>query len=146
VHASFGTTPTRARIAVVVHAPDPISLAGATSQLRQQPAIELVDATEERRGSVAVLIADALDEPTLSRLRRLVRTDGTPTVLVTGLIREAELLQVIECGVTTVVWRHEATGHRLLQAVLAASRGDGSPRSARCSATRPTCPARLRPD
>jgi hypothetical protein len=46
-------------------------------------------------------------------------------VLVVGVIREAELLAVIECGVGAIVWRHEATAHRLLQAVLAAARGDG---------------------
>jgi DNA-binding NarL/FixJ family response regulator len=36
-----------------------------------------------------------------------------------------EVLQVIECGVGAVVWRREATAHRLLQTVLAASRGEG---------------------
>ncbi|NJQ03285.1 response regulator transcription factor [Streptomyces sp. PLAI1-29] len=59
------------------------------------------------------------------RLRRLVRTDGLNAVLVTGVIREAELLQVIECGVGAILWRHEATDQRLLQAVVAAARGDG---------------------
>ncbi|MEV8565919.1 response regulator transcription factor [Streptomyces sp. NPDC051322] len=125
MHTSFETTEVRARIPVAIHASDPLSLAGATTQLRQQPAIELVDEANGRPGTVAVLLADALDEPTLSRLRRLVRVDGTRAVLVAGLIREAELLQVIESGVAAIVWRHEATGHRLLQAVIAASRGDG---------------------
>ncbi|MEV6793634.1 response regulator transcription factor [Streptomyces sp. NPDC051320] len=125
MHTSFETTEIRARIPVAIHASDPLSLAGATTQLRQQPAIELVDEANGRPGTVAVLLADALDEPTLSRLRRLVRVDGTRAVLVAGLIREAELLQVIESGVAAIVWRHEATGHRLLQAVIAASRGDG---------------------
>ncbi|MFC9430261.1 MULTISPECIES: LuxR C-terminal-related transcriptional regulator [unclassified Streptomyces] len=116
---------TPARIPVEVHASDPLSLAGAASQLRRQPEIELVEEAAGRPGTVAVLLAEALDEPTLSRLRRLVRADGTRAVLVTSLIREAELLQVIECGVGAIVWRREATGHRLLQAVLAASRGEG---------------------
>ncbi|MFI2351783.1 LuxR C-terminal-related transcriptional regulator [Streptomyces sp. NPDC019443] len=116
---------TRARIPVEIHASDPLSLAGATSQLRQQPEIELVDEATGRPGAVAILLADALDEVTLSRLRRLARTDGTRVVLVAGAIREAELLQVVECGVGAVVWRREATGDRLLQAVLVASRGEG---------------------
>lgn len=114
-----------ARIPVTVHAPDPISLAGVTSQLRQRPEIELIDEANRQPGTVAVLLADALNDPTLSRLRQLVRTDGVRAVLVANLIREAELLQVIDCGVGAIVWRHEATGNRLLQAVLAASRGDG---------------------
>jgi DNA-binding NarL/FixJ family response regulator len=125
LRTSSETTGPNARIPVAIHASDPLSLAGATSQLRQQPSIELVDEASGRPGTVAVLLAEALDEPTLSRLRRLARIDGTRAVLVTSLIREAELLQVIESGVGAIVWRHEATGHRLLQAVLAASRGDG---------------------
>ncbi|MFJ9030927.1 LuxR C-terminal-related transcriptional regulator [Streptomyces sp. NPDC102274] len=116
---------TPVRIPVEVHASDPLSLDGAVSRLRQHAEVELVDEGAGRPGTVAVLLAEALDEPTLSRLRRLTRTDGTKAVLVTSLIREAELLQVIEYGVGAIVWRREATGHRLLQAVLAASRGDG---------------------
>lgn len=46
-------------------------------------------------------------------------------MLVVNAIREAELLDVIECGVGAIVWRHEASAHRLVQAVLAAARGDG---------------------
>ncbi|NDZ78988.1 response regulator transcription factor [Streptomyces sp. SID10853] len=125
MRTSLDSTGPDARIPVAIHASDPLSLAGATTQLRQQPAIELVDEASGRPGTVAVLLADALDEPTLSQLRRLVRIDGTKAVLVAGLIREAELLQVIESGVAAIVWRHEATGHRLLQAVIAASRGEG---------------------
>jgi DNA-binding NarL/FixJ family response regulator len=125
LHTSFEPAGALSRIPVAVHAPDPISLAGVTSQLRQEPAIELVEQASERPGGVAVLLADALDQPTMSRLRRLVRTDGARAVLVVRSIREADLLDVIECGVGAIVWRHEATGHRLVQAVLAASRGDG---------------------
>lgn len=120
-----GPTVATARIPVTVHAPDPISLAGVTSQLSQRPEIRLVDEESRQPGTVAVLLAVALDESTLSRLRQLVRTDGVRAVLVANLIREAELLQVIDCGVGAIVWRHEATGQRILQAVLAASRGDG---------------------
>ncbi|MEZ0094226.1 LuxR C-terminal-related transcriptional regulator [Streptacidiphilus sp. EB129] len=112
-------------IPVAVHASDPLSRAGVHSQLRQQPTIELVDPAGSRPGTVAVLVTDTLDEAALSSLRRLVRADGARAVLVASMIREAELLQVIECGVGAIVWRQEATGHRLLQAVLAASRGDG---------------------
>jgi len=113
------------RVPVTVHASDPISLAGVTSQLRRRPEIELVEESSRQAGTVAVLLADALTELTLSRLRQLVRTDGGRAVLVVNLIREAELLQVIDCGVGAIVWRHEATEHRIIQAVLAASRGDG---------------------
>ncbi|NBM21055.1 response regulator transcription factor [Streptomyces sp. GC420] len=120
-----GTAEPGHRIPVAVHTPDPISRAGVLSQLRPHPTVEVLDDPGARAGAVAVLIADVLDETTFSRLRRLVRNDGARAVLVVGQIREAELLAVIECGVGAIVWRHEATAHRLLQAVLAASRGDG---------------------
>ncbi|MFE4451939.1 LuxR C-terminal-related transcriptional regulator [Streptomyces sp. NPDC056796] len=113
------------RIPVEIHASDPLSLDGAVSQLRRHSEVELVEEGAGRPATVAVLLAEGLDEPTLSRLRRLTRADGTKAVLVTSLIREAELLQVIEYGVGAIVWRREATGQRLLRAVLAASRGDG---------------------
>ncbi|MCZ9345791.1 DNA-binding response regulator, partial [Streptomyces sp. TRM76130] len=106
-----------------VTAPDPISREGAISQLRRHPQIELREETGP--GTVALLIEEALDDAGLTRLRRLVRSEGARAVLVVGTIRENELLDVIECGVGAIIWRREATDHRLVQAVLAASRGDG---------------------
>ncbi|MFE6593127.1 LuxR C-terminal-related transcriptional regulator [Streptomyces sp. NPDC057781] len=111
------------RVPVAVSAPDPISREGAVSQLRRHPEIDLRE--ESGPGTVALLIEDALDEAALTRLRRIVRSEGARAVLVVGAIRESELLDVVECGVGAIVWRHEATAHRLVQAVLAASRGDG---------------------
>ncbi|MFD4526211.1 LuxR C-terminal-related transcriptional regulator [Streptomyces sp. NPDC058470] len=113
------------RIPVVVQAPDPISRAGVRSLLGQQPVIDLLDEVEAGPGTVAVMVSETPDESTLSLLRKLVRGDGASAVLVVGAIREAELLNVIECGVGAIVWRHEAGADRLVQAVLAASRGDG---------------------
>ncbi|MFC8099726.1 MULTISPECIES: helix-turn-helix transcriptional regulator [unclassified Streptomyces] len=111
------------RVPVAVSAPDPISREGAVSQLRRHPEIDLRE--DSGPGTVALLVEDALDEAALTRLRRIVRSEGARAVLVVGAIRENELLDVVECGVGAIVWRHEATAHRLVQAVLAASRGDG---------------------
>ncbi|MFF6784373.1 LuxR C-terminal-related transcriptional regulator [Streptomyces sp. NPDC012510] len=113
------------RIPVVVHTPDPLSRAGVVSQLRGHPVIDLRDDPEVRQGTVAVLVGETPDESLLATVRRLVRSEGARAVLVVSLIRETELLDVIECGVGAIVWRHEATALRLSQAVLAASRGDG---------------------
>ncbi|MGP4002765.1 helix-turn-helix transcriptional regulator [Streptomyces sp. 8N706] len=113
-------------VRVLIQAPDPITRAGAVSQLRQHPGVELVDERQgQESGAVAVLFAETPDESTMVRLRRLVRNDGARAVLVVSRIREAELLAVIECGVGAILWRHETTAQRLLQAVLAASCGDG---------------------
>lgn len=110
---------------MAVHASDPISREGAVSQLRRFPEIDLREETESGPGTVALLIDDVLDDTALARLRRLVRGEGARAVLVVGALREAELLDVIECGVGAIVWRREATAGRLVQAVLAAARGDG---------------------
>jgi DNA-binding NarL/FixJ family response regulator len=110
---------------VAVHASDPITREGALSQLRQHAVIDLREETGTGPDTVALLITETLDETALSRLRRLVRSEGARAVLVVSVIRETELLDVIECGVGAIVWRHEATAHRLVQAVIAASRGDG---------------------
>ncbi|MET7601575.1 helix-turn-helix transcriptional regulator [Streptomyces avermitilis] len=123
--AETGAVDSGSRIPVVVQAPDPISRAGVRSQLGQYPVINLLDSAEAGAGTVAVLVNETPDENTLSQLRRLVRSDGARPVLVVSAIRETELLEVIECGVGAIVWRHEASAHRLVQAVLAASRGDG---------------------
>ncbi|MER6953698.1 response regulator transcription factor [Streptomyces sp. NPDC000618] len=110
---------------MAVQAPDPISREGAVSQLRGRPEIEVREELSAGAGTVALLIEDTLDEAALTRLRRIVRSEGAQAVLVVNTIRETELLDVIECGVGAIVWRREATAHRLVQAVLAAHRGDG---------------------
>ncbi|MGI5458364.1 helix-turn-helix transcriptional regulator [Streptomyces sp. CA-249302] len=120
-----GTADAPERIPVAVHAPDPILREGATSQLRRYPEIELREESASGPGTVALLVEDVLDETALTRLRRLVRSEGARAVLVVSTLRESELLDVIECGVGAIVWRHEATATRMVQAVLAAARGDG---------------------
>jgi DNA-binding NarL/FixJ family response regulator len=110
---------------VAVQAPDPLSREGAVSQLRVRPEVEIREELPAVAGTVVLLIEDTLDEAALARLRRIVRSEGVRAVLVVGTIRETELLDVIECGVGAIVWRREATAHRLVQAVLAAHRGDG---------------------
>ncbi|WP_055484620.1 LuxR C-terminal-related transcriptional regulator [Streptomyces sp. WMMB 322] len=110
-------------VPVAVHAPDPISREGALSQLRPHPHIELRE--EPGPGTVALLVDDVLDRAGLTRLRRAVRGQGARVVLVVRRLREEEFRDVVACGVGAVVWRHEATQHSLVQAVLATARGDG---------------------
>ncbi|MFF8731266.1 LuxR C-terminal-related transcriptional regulator [Streptomyces sp. NPDC015171] len=117
-----GTEPV-ARTPVAVYASDLILREGVNGQLRRFPEIELRE--EGGPGTVALIVDDVLEEEALTRLRRLVRGEGARAVLVVRSLREAEVLDVIECGVGAIVWRHEATAHRLTQAVLAAARGDG---------------------
>jgi DNA-binding NarL/FixJ family response regulator len=115
----------RGRIPVTVHAPDPISREGALGQLRRCPEIELREEAEAGPGTVALLISDTLDDAAVTRLRRLMGGGDTRAVLVVSTLREAKLLDVLGVGIGAIVWRHEATGDRLVQAVMAAARGDG---------------------
>ncbi|MFE0465188.1 LuxR C-terminal-related transcriptional regulator [Kitasatospora sp. NPDC058965] len=132
------------RITVAVHATDPISRAGVAGQLRHRPEVTLVDpaihaddADADRTAgtapdgaapptAVAVVVAEALDEPTTVLLRRLHRTRRTRQVLVVPQLREGELGRLVECGVTAVVWRAQAGEEGLLRAILAAANGDGT--------------------
>ncbi|MFG3049850.1 LuxR C-terminal-related transcriptional regulator [Kitasatospora sp. NPDC048239] len=114
------------RTGVVVQAADPISRAGAEAQLRRCPGLELAeDAAAAAPGTVTVLLAESADSSTTATLRRLVRGGDHRVVLVVERMREAELLEAVECGVAAILWRREATADRLGRAVLAAARGDG---------------------
>ncbi|MET8684968.1 response regulator transcription factor [Streptomyces sp. NPDC004732] len=117
------SAPKTNRVRVSVTAADPITREGVLSQLRRHPEVEVCG--EPGPGGVSLLIEDTLDEAALTRLRRAVRSEGARAVLVTGSVREHELLDVIECGVGAVVWRREATAHRLVQAVLTTAKGGG---------------------
>ncbi|MFF1698116.1 response regulator transcription factor [Streptomyces sp. NPDC058257] len=117
--------PTTERVQLSVHTSDPISRAGVLTQLRQYPEIELVDTAQQDRGQVALLVVGSVDETTLLKLRSLVHVKGVRAVLVVDRMREADLFDVAGCGVTSIVWRRDATPARLLRAILAAHRGDG---------------------
>ncbi|UZJ33562.1 helix-turn-helix transcriptional regulator [Streptomyces endophytica] len=121
--AATVSVPTASRVRVAVTAPDPISQEGVLSQLRRHPEVDLCE--DLGSATVALLVEDVLDETALVRLRRMVRSEGARVVLVVGTIRESELLDVIECGAGAIVWRREATAHRLVQAVLTAAEGGG---------------------
>ncbi|MFI0815889.1 LuxR C-terminal-related transcriptional regulator [Streptomyces sp. NPDC021098] len=108
-------------IEVAVQAADPVSRAGAVELIRHQPDVEV---NPRGDASVTVLLVESVDEETLGTLRRLVRS-GTRVVLVAHALREAEMLTVVECGVSAVLWRHEATGERLSRVARSAHRGDG---------------------
>ncbi|MEU8826030.1 DNA-binding response regulator [Streptomyces sp. NPDC048636] len=110
-----------ARVTVTVHGPDPHARAGVVRHLQEQPAVELI-AGEESPATVAVMLADRLDEVTGTELRHLVRGGAQRVVLVAGELRETELMAVMEYGVRAVLWQHRTTPRRLLRAVLRAAR------------------------
>jgi len=113
------------RIPVSVHSDDPVVRVGMTAMLRQHSEIELLDAPDRPGAAVLVLCADLVDEQTLAAIRRWGADGSVRTVLVVGDVREAQLLDAIECGVVAVVRRREATADGMLHAIKAAESGAG---------------------
>ncbi|QKV93688.1 DNA-binding response regulator [Streptomyces sp. NA02950] len=110
-----------ARVTVTVHGPDPLSRAGVVRHLQHQPAVELITG-DESPATVAVMLAERLDDVAGAELRHLVRGGAQRVVLVAGELRETELMAVMEYGVRAVLWQHRTTPRRLLRAVLRAAR------------------------
>ncbi len=123
-HRSFGHQRHYGEISVVVDAPDPIYREDVLGQLRRHPEIDVREGSGLEPGTVVVFVQRTLDHIALARLRRVVDDEGARVVLVVSALRDAQLLDVVECGIDVIIWRHEATGDRLVQAVLAAARGD----------------------
>ncbi|GIE81782.1 helix-turn-helix transcriptional regulator [Actinoplanes philippinensis] len=116
------------RITVTVHTADPLLRDGVRRQLGHQPGITLRERVPDGAGEpdgpeVAVVVTDRLDDDRLRELRRLSRTNACRVVLVTGELREPELLDVLECRIHGILWRHEAGGERLAAMVRSAARG-----------------------
>ncbi|MFJ8727063.1 LuxR C-terminal-related transcriptional regulator [Streptomyces sp. NPDC004166] len=113
-------------ITVTLHADDPIARAGLSGLLRGQPEIEVLERPVQGVGrrSVAVILADRVDDDAAVMLRRLVRGESREALLVAGKLHERELLSAVACGVRTFVWRHQATAESLAKAVRSAARGD----------------------
>ncbi|WP_221326980.1 LuxR C-terminal-related transcriptional regulator [Actinoplanes sp. L3-i22] len=109
------------RIPVAVHSADPLIHAGLTCLLRDSPGIDL-RAADDDRVAVVVVVADRLGGPVLTDLRAWCRT--RKVVLIVSGLSEAQLLSVLESGVSTVLFRHRVTAERLSDMVRAAARDD----------------------
>jgi DNA-binding NarL/FixJ family response regulator len=114
------------RVAVVVHAEDPISRSGVVTQLRRCPELWVVPDSEQERARVVVVVADSVDDRTAVVLRRLSRTAAARVVLIASRVDDAGLVTAAECGVLGVVRRAEATPERIVQVALLAARGESS--------------------
>ena len=111
------------RVQTVVMAADPVLRAGIVNLLERRAEVELVDGDGPGRDPLIVMCADDAGE----------LLDGGPqaapkpayTVLVVSRMNKAQLLEVVELGVTAVVWRRDATADRLVRAVQLVDKGAG---------------------
>lgn len=114
------------RTSVRVNARDPISEAGIVSQLRPRPEVRVVSVEEEITPEVVVVVADAVDDETLTTLRFLQRHGESRTVLVATQLSDGDLVRAVETGVVGLVRRSEARPDRLVAAICAAAAGEGT--------------------
>ncbi len=112
------------RIPVFISTTDPVSHAGIASQLRGATVVETSDPAAP--DAVALVVADQVDEETLTTIRAL-RSQGTGRLLLlSARIDEKGILAAVEAGVTGVLRRSEATPSNLAAAVRAAAAGEGT--------------------
>lgn len=117
---SYGRIP--APVRVRVYAADPISQLGIMAHLRHFREVHVVDG--DQPASVAVAIADSLDEDRIRWLRALHRDNGVSIVLIAGHIDPRTLVTAVEAGVCAVIGRSDVTPEKLVHVIQAASRGD----------------------
>lgn len=105
------------RTSVYIYASDPMSAAGARSQLQTHPSIEVVGPADLDRARVAVVVADTVDE-NAARVVRAIQRDGVPrVVLVSSRFDESGVVAAVAAGVTSFMRRSEATSNRLAEVI-----------------------------
>jgi len=112
------------RVAVFVHAADPISQAGIASQLRGRPELWVVDDVDI--AAVAVIVADDVDDDALRTIRAVQRNGCPRVVLVVTRLDDTGLLAAAEAGACGMLRRAEAGPERLAAACQSAAAGDGT--------------------
>lgn len=111
------------RVAVAVHASDPVVEAGLRSQLGQQENLDVVAWADGVPADVLVSSSERLSKDQVLLLRKIAAETPKPVVLVVSQIAEEEVMIAVECGVVAVLPRSLATGDRLAHAVEAAAAG-----------------------
>jgi DNA-binding NarL/FixJ family response regulator len=111
------------RITVAIRAQDPITRAGLVAQLAYRPEVQVVDADDAASGGVTVVLADEVDDSTLSAIRAARIGAENRVVLVVTRLTEGDLLSAVEAGASSVLRRSEATPDRVIDAVRVASSG-----------------------
>jgi DNA-binding NarL/FixJ family response regulator len=112
-------------IATYVHGLDPISRAGVISHLQMRPEVRVVDEMEVDEATVAVVVADLLDDETTRALRALRRGDMPRLVLVATVLDESALVAAAAVGVGGLLRRMDATPDALVRTISRVAAGDG---------------------
>ena len=113
------------RIAVYVHADDPISQAGVASQLRPRPEVRVLDTEESVDARVSLVVTDRVTERSLHVMRSL-RRQNCRLVLVVAELDDSDLVAAVEVGIAGLVRRTEATPDRLVSVIRSAAAGEAA--------------------
>jgi DNA-binding NarL/FixJ family response regulator len=111
---------------VYVRATDPISEAGVTAGLKPRREIELIDPDRISPDTVAVIVSERLDEPTVQILRSTQCRGCRRLVLVVTELADSDLITAAEAGVCGVLRRCEASPEQLVHVIEVAASGSGS--------------------
>jgi DNA-binding NarL/FixJ family response regulator len=114
------------RTPVYVHAADPISQVGLSTQLRARPELELVDGMTADPAPVGIVAAETVDEQTLEQLRSLSRNGCRRIVLIVSALDDISLLAAIDAGMCALIHRSEATPTRIAQLAVNAASGEAA--------------------
>lgn len=112
-------------IATYVKGLDPISEAGAVSQLGMRPEIRLVTAADAGAAAVTVVVADQVDAATLRVLQVLRRDGHLRLVLIATAVDDAALVSAAEAGVCGLLRRADASAETLVHTIERVARGHG---------------------
>lgn len=114
------------RIPVAVYARDPISQAGIASQLRTRPEVVVAENGDAATATVAIVVADEVDDQTIQTMRAVQRGGCRRVLLVATRLDDGALLSAVEAGACGMLRRSEAVTERLLGAIRTAAAGDGT--------------------
>ncbi len=113
-------------IEVAVSAADPVSRAGTVSQLRAAPGIRVVEDATPGGSTVALVVADEVDEEATRRIRALRRQGVERVALLVARLDDQGLLAAVEAGVSGVLRRSDATSGNLRSMIRSVAIGEGT--------------------
>jgi DNA-binding NarL/FixJ family response regulator len=114
-------------LAIAVYGGDLLTRAGVAAHLAPHHDIRVIPQTEDApdsTGDVAVVLVDQLDVQAVVQLRKLSADYEKRVVLVVGELADHQLTLLLETGVSSVVWRHQANSAGLERAIRAVARDD----------------------
>jgi DNA-binding NarL/FixJ family response regulator len=118
--------PFKAAIPVAVHATDPLSRAGLTTQLRRAQGFSVIADDAVPDDAVALVVAEEVDGEVLAEMRGLRGRGIRRILLLVSRVDDRTLLAAAEAGVTGVLRRSEATAGNLAAAIRSAAAGEGT--------------------